>query len=86
MHIDTLSQKIKEKGEGREGGREGGKKKIHNLSKSLLGRLRSRSNNSRVPICKITRAKWTGPAAQVVECLLCNHKDLISNPNHTKNK
>jgi hypothetical protein len=25
------------------------------------------------PISKITRAKWTGDMAQVVECLLCNH-------------
>jgi hypothetical protein len=29
---------------------------------------------------KITRAKWTGGMAPVVECLLCKHEMLSSNP------
>jgi hypothetical protein len=32
------------------------------------------------PISKISRAKWTGGVAQAVECLLCKHKALNSNP------
>jgi hypothetical protein len=32
-------------------------------------------------ISKITRAKWTGGVAQVVELLLCKHEVLSSNPN-----
>jgi hypothetical protein len=32
------------------------------------------------PISKITRAKWTGGVAQVVECLLCKHEALRSTP------
>jgi hypothetical protein len=35
-------------------------------------------------ISKITRAKWTGGVAQVVELLLCKHKALSSNPSPTK--
>jgi hypothetical protein len=41
---------------------------------------------SETPISKIAMAKWTGAVAQVVECLLCKHKALSSNPNPTKNK
>jgi hypothetical protein len=32
------------------------------------------------PISKITRAKWTGGVAQVVQHLLCKYKILSSNP------
>jgi hypothetical protein len=38
----------------------------------------------RPPISKITRAKWTGGVAQVVEHLLCECKALSSNSNPTK--
>jgi hypothetical protein len=40
------------------------------------------------PISKITRAKWTGGAAQAGEHLLCKYEALSSNPYHqnkTKN-
>jgi hypothetical protein len=36
------------------------------------------------PISKITRAKWTGSVAQVVEKLLCKHEALSSNSSLTK--
>jgi hypothetical protein len=36
------------------------------------------------PISKITRAKWTGSVAQVVEHLLCKPNTQSSNPNPTK--
>jgi hypothetical protein len=36
-------------------------------------------------ISKITRTKWTGDNDQGVECLLCKHEALISNPKPTKN-
>jgi hypothetical protein len=39
----------------------------------------SQANTSLYPISKITRAKWTGGMAQVVEHLLCNLKGLSSN-------
>jgi hypothetical protein len=38
------------------------------------------------PISKITRAKWTGGVAQIVECLFCKHKVLNSTPIPTKKK
>jgi hypothetical protein len=38
------------------------------------------------PISKITRAKWTGSVAQVIECLLCKCEALSSNPSLTKKK
>jgi hypothetical protein len=41
------------------------------------------ANSSRHLISKITRAKWTGGVAQVVECLLCKRKER-SNPSPTK--
>jgi hypothetical protein len=31
----------------------------------------AQANSSRDPISKITRAKWTGDVAYMVECLLC---------------
>jgi hypothetical protein len=37
-------------------------------------------------ISKITRAKWTGVAAQVVDHLLCKHEALSSNPSPTKKR
>jgi hypothetical protein len=45
------------------------------------------ANSSRDPISKITRAKWTGGMAQVVECLLFKtllwkHEALSSNLSH----
>jgi hypothetical protein len=39
-----------------------------------------------IPISKITRAKWAGGVAQVVEHLLCKDKALSSNPIPTKKK
>jgi hypothetical protein len=42
------------------------------------------TNSSWEPISKITRVKWTGGRAQVVECLLCKHKALSSNLHPTK--
>jgi hypothetical protein len=41
------------------------------------------ANISRDPIFKITRAKWTGCAAEAVEHLLCKHETLSSNPSPT---
>jgi hypothetical protein len=38
---------------------------------------------SQDPISKITEAKCTGGVAQAVECLLCKHKALSSDPNLT---
>jgi hypothetical protein len=38
------------------------------------------------PPLKITRAKWTGGVAQVVECLIDKHKTLSSNPSPTKKR
>jgi hypothetical protein len=43
----------------------------------------AQANSSRDPISKITRAKWAGGAAQVVELLLC--QVLSSNAGPTKN-
>jgi hypothetical protein len=40
----------------------------------------------KTPISKITRAKWAGGVAQVVECLLCKCKAMSSNPSPTKKK
>jgi hypothetical protein len=34
----------------------------------------------RLPISKVTRAKWTGSVAQPVECLLFKFEALSSNP------
>jgi hypothetical protein len=38
------------------------------------------------PISKITRAKWIGGEAQVVECLLYKYEALNSNPSPNKKK
>jgi hypothetical protein len=38
------------------------------------------------PISKITRAKWTGSVAHVVEYLLCKCEALNSNPSPPKKK
>jgi hypothetical protein len=38
------------------------------------------------PLPKITTRKETGGVAQGVECLLCQHKALSSNPSPTKKK
>jgi hypothetical protein len=35
-------------------------------------------------VFKITKANWTGSVTQAVECLLCKHKALHSNPTPTK--
>jgi hypothetical protein len=43
-------------------------------------------NNSQDHIPKITRAKWTGGVAQVVESLLCKCKALSSNSSLIKKK
>jgi hypothetical protein len=37
-------------------------------------------------ISKISREKWTGDVAQVVEYLLCKHEALSANPIPTKKK
>jgi hypothetical protein len=44
------------------------------------------ANRSQDPICKITTVKWTGPVVQAIECLLCKHKALSSNPSLIKNE
>jgi hypothetical protein len=44
------------------------------------------ANSSRDPNSKITRAKWTGGVAQVVEHLLCKSKARNSKPSATKKK
>jgi hypothetical protein len=41
------------------------------------------ANSLQDPISKITKTKWIGSVAQVVECLLCRCKALSSNPRHT---
>jgi hypothetical protein len=40
----------------------------------------------KTPSPKVTRAKWTGDLAQVVEHLLCKHKALSLNTKPTKKK
>jgi hypothetical protein len=40
----------------------------------------------RLPISKVTRAKWTGSVAQPVECLLFKFEALSSNHNLIKKK
>jgi hypothetical protein len=49
--------------------------------------LRSTQANSLrdLPISKITRTKWNGGVDQV-ECLLCKHKTVSSNPSPSKKK
>jgi hypothetical protein len=44
------------------------------------------ANSSRDPITKITKAKWTGGAAQAVEYLFNKHTALNSNPSLTTKK
>jgi hypothetical protein len=44
------------------------------------------TNNSRLSVPKITRAKWTGSVVQAVEYFLCKCKALSSNPSPTKKK
>jgi hypothetical protein len=46
----------------------------------------AQANSSQDPISKITREKWTGGVAHTIECLLCMHKALSSNPSLTKTK
>jgi hypothetical protein len=48
--------------------------------------MKAQANSSQDPISKITRAKWAGSMAQEVECLLCKHETLGSNPSRIKNK
>jgi hypothetical protein len=43
-------------------------------------------NSLQDPISKITTAKWTGVVVQAVECLICKHEALSSNPHLTKKK
>jgi hypothetical protein len=40
----------------------------------------------KTPVSETTRVKWTGGAAQAVECLLCNCEALNSNPSSTEKK
>jgi hypothetical protein len=44
------------------------------------------ANSLQDPISKITRAKWTGGVAQVVQCLLCKCEALSSNSHPIKNR
>jgi hypothetical protein len=44
------------------------------------------TNNSQDPVSKITRAKWTGGVAQVLECPLCKCEALSSNRSSEKKK
>jgi hypothetical protein len=46
----------------------------------------AQANSSRDPISKITRAKWTGGTAQVVENLLCKNEALSSTLMPSKKK
>jgi hypothetical protein len=46
----------------------------------------AQENSSQDPIFKITRVKWTGGVAQVVEHLFCKGEALSSNPSPTKEK
>jgi hypothetical protein len=41
----------------------------------------AQANSSQDPISKITKPKCTRGVAQEIECLLCNHEVLGSNPN-----
>jgi hypothetical protein len=43
-------------------------------------------NSSRDSISKISRAKWTGGVAQMVECLLCQWETLSTNSSPAKKK
>jgi hypothetical protein len=38
----------------------------------------------RIHLSKITEARWTRSVVQAVQCLLCKHKVLRSNPSPTK--
>jgi hypothetical protein len=49
----------------------------------LLVEGHSRQIVCETPIFKITRAKWTGGLAQVVQHLICKCKALSSNPSLT---
>jgi hypothetical protein len=44
------------------------------------------TNSHETPISRITKAKWTGGVAQVVERLLCKHKTLIKKPQSHQNQ
>jgi hypothetical protein len=46
----------------------------------------AQANTSPNLISKRTRAKWAGGMAQTVDCLLCKHEALNSNPSPTKKK
>jgi hypothetical protein len=50
-------------------------------------KVQGQANSSQDPISKITRAKWTGSVAQVVERLLCKCKNpKLRLPSHKKKK
>jgi hypothetical protein len=46
----------------------------------------AQANSSQDFISQIIRTKWAESVVQVVECLLCKHEILSSNPNPTKKK
>jgi hypothetical protein len=37
-------------------------------------------------VCETPSPKWSGDIVQVMECLLCKHEALSSNPSSTKKK
>jgi hypothetical protein len=56
-----------------------------------IGRIEVQGQNGQIvyetpPISKITRVKWTGDVAQVVECLLCKLAALSSKPQKRKER
>jgi hypothetical protein len=49
-------------------------------------RMQASHTNTQDLIYKISKAKWTGVMAKVVERLLCKHRVLSSNPSTTQKK
>jgi hypothetical protein len=66
----------------------------HAYNPNLLGDWKQEDHSSRpawqiafeAPLSKITRAKWTGGMAQVIEHLFCKHKVPSLNLTNTPNK
>jgi hypothetical protein len=48
--------------------------------------MQASHTNTQDLIYKISKAKWTGVMAKVVERLLCKHRVLSSNPSTTQKK
>jgi hypothetical protein len=54
------------------------------IRRTVVQNQPSQANSLQDLISNITRAKWTGGVAQVVEQLRCKHEALCSNPNLKK--